>query len=351
METKMNLTQLRLLLSRSTPFVGRLSIAAVQVWVIILLTWHVLRLYPGDRWLFVRLGSYFAPWLLLTLLPALVIALLGRCRWLAGGVLLLMLIFGMHYGPLLTPRLSQAKAGGGADVLRVMTFNVHYSNHNAPGIADLIRAESPDVIAMQEMSEGLQLLLLPELAAEYPYYLVDNSWGLPMVLISRYPLTVQPKLPETPRAQLATVETPNGPVAVWNVHPSPAVKQGGWEAQKHALTAVGRAIESESRPLVVLGDFNTTDQAENYRLIANHLTDVHHTVGRGFGFTFPEPDVVSRMSGAMRFFDKVSPIVRIDHVFVSKHFIPEETHVIPSGYGSDHRPVMATLRFADRGEK
>jgi endonuclease/exonuclease/phosphatase family metal-dependent hydrolase len=198
----------------------------------------------------------------------------------------------------------------------------------------------------QEMTEELVVMLLPELALEYPYHLVDNSWGLPMVLVSRYPLTVQPKSPETPRAQLALVETPNGVIAVWNVHPSPAVNQSGWEGQKKALTAVASAIEKESSPIIVLGDFNTTDLAENYRLIAEHLTDVHRAVGRGFGFTFPEPDFLLLTPWYAQSFKTMSPMVRIDHIFVSGHFIPQEIHVVPEGYGSDHRPVVATLRFA-----
>jgi endonuclease/exonuclease/phosphatase family metal-dependent hydrolase len=226
-----------------------------------------------------------------------------------------------------------------------MTFNVHCSNRNAHSIANLIQTEQPDVIALQEMTKELAGLLLPELAFKYPYHLVDNSWGLPMVLVSRYPLTGQPKLPETPRAQLARVETPNGAITVWNVHPSPAVNQPGWEGQKQTLTAVARTIEQENDPLIVLGDFNTTDLAANYHLMAEHLTDVHRAVGRGFGFTFPEPDFLALTPWYAQPVKTMSPMVRIDHIFVSEHFIPQETHVVPEGYGSDHRPVVATLRF------
>jgi vancomycin resistance protein VanJ len=88
-----------------------------------------------------------------------------------------------------------------------------------------------------------------------------------------------------------------------------------------------------------LGDFNTTDQTENYRLVAEQLTDVHWAVGRGFGFTFPD----LRRYGADS--PLIGPVVRIDHIFVSQHFTPQEIHVIPSGHGSDHLPVVATLRF------
>ena len=60
----------------------------IQLFVIAVLAWNVLRFYPGDRWLLVRLGNYFAPWLFMGLVPALVVAALGRRRWLIGATLL-----------------------------------------------------------------------------------------------------------------------------------------------------------------------------------------------------------------------------------------------------------------------
>lgn len=324
--------------------IGRLSIAAAQVFVLILTAWLLLRLYPGDRWLFVRLGSYFTPWLFLALCPTLVITLIGKRRWLTWFIILLALVIGMNYIFLLIPKLSRAQAQADSNLLRVMTFNVHYSNRDAAIIAKLIDAENPDIIALQEVTPDLATVLYPKLAAEYPYYLTDESAGFAKAFVSRYPLKALPKSPEAWGGFPAQAETPNGPVVIWNLHPPPAVKQSGWEAQRQTLSAIAEEIEGETRPLIVLGDFNTTDQAENYRLIANHLTDVHWAAGHGLGFTFPEPDVVARM-GYGQLFQKVSPIVRIDHIFVNKHFEPQETHVVPHGYGSDHRPVVATLRF------
>ncbi len=321
-------------------FLGRLTVAAAWVFAVNLAAWNVLRLYPGDRWLPVRLGNYFAPWLFMPLVPALVIALLARRPWLTRVVLLLGLVFGVRYGPLLMPRLSPLKAGTSASELRVMTFNVNYANRNASGIASLIRAESPDVIAMQELTEDLALLLQAELSSEYPYFVVDNSWGK-TALISRYPLTAQTVPPEVEHTRRAMVETPGGPVIVWNVHLSTAVSQQGWELQKTMVAAIVGEIEWQSGPVIVLGDFNTTDHTDNYRLIAEQMADVHRAVGQGFGFTFPD---------ARRYADNLPilrPLVRIDHIFVSEHFSPQQIHVVPFGYGSDHRPVVATLRFVD----
>lgn len=325
----------------SVRFLGRLIIAAVWVLAVGLAAWNFLRIYPGDRWLLVRLGNYFAPWLFMATALALVVALLVRRPWLTRVVLLLTLIFIARYWPLLVPRPPLLSAGNDASELQVMTFNVNYANRNASDIAELIRAESPDVIAMQELVPDLANSLQAELESEYPYFLYDSSQGL-TGLISRYPLRAQPILPVLKHNQRASVETPGGTVTVWSVHLATALSQYGWEWQRAMAAAIAQEAAQEAGPLILLGDFNTTDQTENYRLVADQLTDVHWSAGRGFGFTWPD----LRRYGADTAI--LGPVVRIDHIFVSEHFTPEEIHVIPSGYGSDHQPVVATLRLNSR---
>jgi vancomycin resistance protein VanJ len=323
-------------------FLGRATVAASWVFALALAAWNLLRIYPGDRWLPVRLGNYFAPWLFMALVPALIIALLGRRPWLSRVVLLLTLVFAARYWPLLLPKPPVISAKTDASELRVMTFNVNYANRNAPDIADLIRTEAPDVIAVQELSEKLGTSLQAELASEYPYFLPGATMRWPGGLYSRYPLKPLSSPPTARRTQRASVETPDGTVVIWNIHPSTALSQHGWESQKDTLAAVAAGVEAETEPLIVLGDFNTTDQTENYRLIADQLTDVHWSVGQGFAFTFPDFRRYGSDSPILR------PMVRIDHVFVSDHFTPQAIRVIPSGYGSDHLPVVATLRFVGR---
>ncbi len=334
----MNLLRLRL--PSFVQLVVRLIIATAWVFAVALVAWNLARVYPGDRWLLVRLGNFFAPWLFMALTPALMVALLARRPWLLRFVLVLGLVFGVRYWPLLAPRLSLLRAGTSVSELRVMTFNVNWANRNALDIAGLVRAESPDVVAMQELTEDLAILLHAELASEYPYFLLDNSMGL-TGLISRYPMKAQSVPPALRHTRRATVETPGGAVTIWNIHLSTAVSQRGWESQREMAAVIARESKGEADPLIVLGDFNTTDQTENYRLIAAPLTDVHWAVGHGFGFTFPDLRRYTDSSPIL------GPVVRIDHVFVSQHFSPYEIHVVASGYGSDHRPVVATLHFAD----
>jgi endonuclease/exonuclease/phosphatase (EEP) superfamily protein YafD len=270
--------------------------------------WFGLHLYPGDSWLPVRMGSYFAPWLFMALIPGLAIALLGRRRGLSKLIMLLLLLFVGQYGPVLLPRPAHIYAGAETAELRVMTFNVNLNNRNAEGIAALVQQEQPDLIAFQEMMPELISLLQPRLAASHPYVEVDRSWLLPMALFSRYPLTALPKPAQAVRAQHALVETPAGAVVIWNVHPNPVVR-GGWEAQRASFQAVGR----------------------------------------GFGFTFP--DFSQARSLDLPWYTRpllaAGPVVRIDHIFASQHFVPRQTSVVPVASGSDHRPVIATLSWRD----
>jgi len=338
--------------TRLVRFIGRLILVITQLFVLGILAWRVLRFYPGDSWLLVRLGDYFAPWLLMGLVPALIVASLRRRRWLIGTTLIALLLLAGHYIYLVTPHPQPVSAETNTGQLKVMTFNVHYSNRNTGDIANLIRAEKPDIIALQEVTEELADSLLPELAVDYPYHLNDNSWGFPLVLLSRYPLVAHPRLPKVQRSIQATVETPNGDITIWNVHNFVTIDEVGWELQKQTLNAVAQEIQANDKPVIVLGDFNTTDYTENYNLMADHLTDVYQAVGRGFGFTYPETDVLDKIPWApwyVQLLCVAQPIFRIDHIFVSDHFVPQETHVIPHGFGSDHRPVAATLIVAGNG--
>ena len=247
------MAKLRLHLHLCLRFLGRLAIAAAWVFAIALIVWNLARQYPGDHWSLVRLGNYFAPWLFMVLAPALFVALLARRPWLVRILALLTLVFAVRYWPLLIPRLSLLRAESSSSQLRVMTFNVNYANRNVPAISSLIRTESPDVIAFQELNGSLAIPLRDEFRLEYPYFQFNYPQGL-MALMSRHPLTVQPVPLAVSRIQRAAVETPDGMVEIWNVHLPTAISQDGWERQKEMATVIAEEIASEPGPLIVLGD-------------------------------------------------------------------------------------------------
>ena len=328
-------------------FAGQTVTTFTNFFVIIILAWSLLHLFPGDRWLLVRLGNYLAPWFLMGLIPVLLAALLKR-RWRMAALTLaaLALITGHSWPTLISP--AQPLAQNQDSILKVMTFNVHYSNRNVDEIAAFIRLEEPDIVALQEITLELAGPLQDELAAEYPYYTYDNSWGYPLGLLSRYPLQTQPHAPGVQRSIEVVIDTPEGPVTVWNVHPFVAVDRIGWQSQQRTFETITSKVDTEQQPVIILGDFNATTISENYRLIAHHLTDVQAAAGRGFGFTFPENDVLDKIPWVPWYVQLLRiprPFLRIDHILVSRHFAPLDTYVVPNGFGSDHRPVVATLQF------
>jgi endonuclease/exonuclease/phosphatase (EEP) superfamily protein YafD len=232
--------------------------AATSVFAIAMVAWNILRLYPGDRWLPVRLGNFVAPWLFFVLLVALAAAWLGRRPWLSRLLALLVLVSVLRFWPVLTPRLSGPNAQANAPVgqLRVMTFNVHFSNRDALGIADLVRAETPDIVAFQECTMDLITPLYAGLGGEYPYFLLDDGETPRLVLMSRYPLQGYVPPPGAWRTQWAQVETPLGLVTVWNVHSSSSLSQRAWEWQRETFSAVANQVGGEEGPVLVLGDLN-----------------------------------------------------------------------------------------------
>ncbi|MGQ9500944.1 MAG: endonuclease/exonuclease/phosphatase family protein [Anaerolineae bacterium] len=327
-------------------FLAMWGIAALWSFALALVLWNVARVYPGDRWLPVRVGSYLAPWLMIGAFVAWIVAVLGRRYWLWRVFAVLCLLFLVRFWSVLLPRIERSSAIANASTapLRVMTFNAHYANEDVAGVVRLIYTESPDLVAFQEFTHPFAGKLITELAAVYPYTLLDHTEWPRLGLISRYPLIALPVPPDAWRTQTARWITPEGEVIVWNVHSSPSLSQRGWERQRQTFLAIVREVKVISGPVIVLGDFNTTDQAQNYQLLAEHLTDVHRAIGWGFGFTFPRrwrdssPLPLDRLA--------LIPILRIDHIFVNQHWLPEEINVLPEGPGSDHLPVVATLRRA-----
>jgi endonuclease/exonuclease/phosphatase (EEP) superfamily protein YafD len=90
-------------------------------------------------------------------------------------------------------------------------------------------------------------------------------------------------------------------------------------------------------PGIMLGDFNTTDQSDLYKLVQDTgLTDAFRAVGWGFGLTWPVH------------FGRANtpPLVRIDYIWFTKHFGAVDAWVGPQT-GADHLPVLAELTWRE----
>lgn len=300
------------------------------------------------NWL--ALGSTFELLFLLPLLPCLVLALVWRARLTALLLGIAALPFVLFYAPLFLPHPPAPPA---PQTLKVMTHNILAANQQSDRLAEAIVAEAPDVVALQELVANHATRLAPRLSQVYPYRVIYRDQGLG--LYSRYPLRDAQLLtlaPESSFAIRAILDTPSGPITVFNAHPrNPRIDWNSWGGslfyvanfdptrRDRAVTALAQAVERAQGPVLVLGDLNLPDRSAAYRLLTRTLRDGHRDAGWGLGYTFP----AARPGGPLGF---LFPILRIDYVLYSPDVRALETW-LGAPTGSDHRPVIARLKIKD----
>ena len=275
----------------------------------------------------------------------------------------------------------------GSDALRVMTYNTHHAAGNdecedpetaegeipeaecaldLPRVADVILAEDPDIVALQEVDRfwarsggadqpdefsqlldmdvcfGANLSHEPDDHAD-----VDHEYGV--ATLSRYPVISCENhfLPTTEgweqRGMLDTrIDVPGiGEVAVLNTHMQANVSGEPEEAARQRVEqaeAIAAHVETLEVPVIVLGDLNAeADSGELDSLIGpgSSLVDVWNVAGTGSGETI--------FDGAHG-----EPTARIDYILVSPHFSVLSTVVIDndgSRMASDHFPLIVDLEF------
>lgn len=301
----------------------------------------------GDRWWLATVYLFGPRWVVLLPLALLVpAAALLRPRLLlpllAAALVMLFPVMGLRTGwRALLP------GGGGEGALRVVSFNAAGEPWAAERLIARVAEWRPGVVAVQECTDRVaeafgrldgwvqrrdgQLCLLsrfPVRSAE----VMDRS---------RFDLVRDAGIGGTSAAVRYTLDAPGGPVQLVNLHLETPRK--GLEGvlrndnSRVEANAIARGIESrvvarwavqEQLPLVVAGDFNLPVESRIYRESWGAFTNAFSRAGRGFGFT--------RFNGWIR--------VRIDHVLAGPGWRVERAFVGPE-VGSDHRPVVADLRW------
>lgn len=298
-----------------------------------MLLWYPMRWWPGDQLRLVRMLNYFMPWLLVGLTPALLMAAIARRTRLALVLAIPTTLIALNFAPLFLPRMDVALAG--QTQLKVMSYNVLYRNQNLVEAMEIIRQEQPDILLLQEVTPTIAETLhsLDNLySTGITFYAYEPSIG--QTIISRYPIHIIDINYEN-RTQKAQIDTPDGLINVWNVHPIAPYQH--WQLHYQQLSTLADEIGTVDGPLIVGGDFNTPYQSEAYRLIDHRLTNTHWEAGWSFGFTFPAQK--PRFRGV----PIITPVIRIDHIFHNDHFFTHNAHTLSTSGGSDHIPIVAVV--------
>lgn len=241
--------------------------------------------------------------------------------------------------------------------LKVITYNIHSCINmdgrvNPDRTADVIAALDPDIIAIQEvdvgcrrthfLDQGRHLADRLDMSCSFFPVLKNGSAHYGLAILSRLPFSSlrfgrftrdsnSPAL-ESRGIMSAEMKTAWGTIQVLNTHLGLDARER--RQQVYAILSpewIAGAIKKD-QPLIVCGDFNAGSRSFVYRKMSSQVRDVQTLISQK---KYPKATFYSRF-----------PVLRLDHIFVSRHFrchrvqVPNdnETRMV-----SDHLPVVCEL--------
>jgi vancomycin resistance protein VanJ len=294
----------------------------------------ILRAFTGDRFLPTLIFDMAVPAILFPGLVLLIFYALTRHWRMATVQLPALACFLWMYGHVLLP--SQTVEAPTGTQISVLTYNISLGRRHPEERVEVILEANADVVALQEVSTASAEYFETELADIYPYSAVHAGSSPPgQAVYSKYPI-LEDSVWEVERMHQRVVLDVNGQnVTFYNVHPVHFdMRRDGtvnFDDQLREVDDILSRTAEETNPMLIVGDFNTTDQSGIYDSFADLYGDAFGEVGSGFGFTFPSN----------------LPLARLDYVFYTSEFTPLSAQVWDSSGGSDHHPVYAQLELAN----
>lgn len=233
---------------------------------------------------------------------------------------------------------------------RVMTYNIHHGEGldgkvDLVRIAELIKREHADIVALQEVDKGVARTQRRDIAGELAaltgmtgvfsnnFHFQGGEYG--NAVLTRFPIKAwknthyQMLRPNEQRGLLElTLDIQGRELMFLTTH----IDYRHDDAER--LLNVGEIREAVRRhagqPLIICGDFNDVPDSRTHRQMKVFLDDSWELAGQGEGFTFPADQ----------------PNRRIDYIWISpgKSLVPVKAWV-PSSDASDHRPVLVEMKM------
>ncbi len=242
--------------------------------------------------------------------------------------------------------------------LRVMTYNVHgcigMDGRVSPRrIARLLAQQDPDIVALQELDCGRrrsrmedQASLIAELLGYHVVFcptVINGPERYGHALLSRFPIETirvaslpsQSKglWPENRGALWVRISLYGLSIEIVTTH----LGLGSNERRAQMDALLGSDwLETvlDNTPVILCGDFNCRPGSVPHGLATAKLRDAVGEV-RGGSFT------------------SARPLVRIDHIFVTRHFVTRHAGIVKnalSRVSSDHLPVVVDLAIESEGD-
>lgn len=232
--------------------------------------------------------------------------------------------------------------------VKVLTYNIHHGENmkgvlDLQGIANVILATNPDLVALQEVDSVTQrtaktdqLKELASITGMYTYFAKAMNYGgggYGTGILSRFPITsaVTVALPSLkkgaePRAAgIITVKLPGDSLLKFaSAHLDAEDQPDDRVAQASALVEYFRETQT---PVILAGDFNAIPAAKEILTFRQLFSDATMQMGP----TFPAD----------------SPRVKLDYIMVhpKSRWNVTGARIIEEAVASDHRPVLSELEL------
>jgi endonuclease/exonuclease/phosphatase (EEP) superfamily protein YafD len=219
--------------------------------------------------------------------------------------------------------------------VRVFAGNVYGPSISYGAFGAEIRQADADIVSLEELTPEWAAGLRDQLAP-YPYQiLIPRPCCHGIGLVSRHPIHASEivDIGEGIPAIHATLRIEGRLLDVWAVHTLPPNQSSYIRPWVRQCERLGERFRSRQHATIAMGDFNASPTSRTYRRLIEQsgLDGVHERVGRGHATTWP--------NGMLPL-----PPIRLDHALVSPDVAVIDVRE-GRGAGSDHRPVIATLRF------
>jgi endonuclease/exonuclease/phosphatase (EEP) superfamily protein YafD len=276
-------------------------------------------------WRFELASHFKLQYLFGSLAFGLLFAVLKQWRW-AIAALLCAVISGFSVVPWYFPN-----AEAGSDRVRLLLSNVYAGNSRHEALTDLIRAENPDLLFIQEVTPPWAKQL-ETIRDEYPHGVIraaEDAGGI--ASLSRLPLV---------QAGDAGIGDYNGPsleirlnignrlVHIINTHTPPPMGKLNSQRRNEHFEVIAERVNDLPAPKILIGDLNATMWSPYFNRLVERTGLVN--VREGFGVLPTWPTFMPLMK------------IPIDHCLVSRDIRVVDVRTGPH-IGSDHLPLIVDL--------
>jgi endonuclease/exonuclease/phosphatase (EEP) superfamily protein YafD len=308
----------------------------------LILVWFISWLWVGDTNWWLVLINRLVPFIFIPVLPLAVWMVFTRRLRLIILLLTPFFIFLNLYHPYLLPKF--AKSTAITNSLKVMTYNVLFSNYDYDAVANVILTYKPDLVALQEVQPEMMSGLEERLGDEYPYSLIgaQTDYGTTAVfshhqIIESAVLDLQADRP----AVLVKIKAHNQEftfVAVhllaynlWWTTPKdiPATVLERTSKQNRQVELVVGRLKEEDGTVIIGCDCNSYETSSSYRIFDEWLDNS----ARDVGWVLGEDTLIGTKRDTY--------VQHIDYIWYRGTIEPVSVFKIVDSGGSDHLPVLA----------